>query len=186
MVDGTGAPWFRADVGIIGDRIAAVGDLSAAQARTRVDASGLTVTPGFIDMLGQSEFNLLVDNRAAGKVMQGVTTEVSGEGTTLAPINDHMIEDLRPNLEHYKVTVDWRTLGEYFDRLENRTHSAINMALFVGVGGVRDYVMGKDNRRPTPQEMSQMKELACPRHGGRCAGCELLSPVPAGPLLHDR
>jgi len=158
-VDGTGASWFRADVGIKGDRIAAVGDLRQAQAGRRIDASNLVVAPGFIDLLGQSEFNVLVDNRAASKIMQGVTTEVSGEGTTLAPINDHMIEDLRPNLEHYKITVDWRSLGEYFDRLEQRTHSAINMALFVGVGGVRDHVMGKDSRRPTADELKRMKEL---------------------------
>ncbi len=159
VVDGTGASWFRADVGISGDRITAVGDLRQAEARKRIDASNLVVAPGFIDLLGQSEFNLLVDNRAASKVLQGVTTEVSGEGTTLAPINDHMIEDLRPNLEHFKVTVDWRTLAEYFDRLENRTHPAINLALFVGVGGVRDYVMGKESRHPTRAEMNQMKEL---------------------------
>ncbi len=159
VVDGTGASWFRADVGITGDRIAAVGDLRQANAPRRVDASNLVVAPGFIDMLGQSEFNLLVDNRGASKILQGVTTEVSGEGTTLAPINDHMIEDLRPNLEHFKVTVDWRTLGEYFDRLEKKTHPAINMALFVGVGGVRDYVMGKDSRHPTTDELKQMKAL---------------------------
>jgi N-acyl-D-amino-acid deacylase len=159
VVDGTGASWFRADVGIAGDRIAAVGDLRQAKAGKRIDASNLVVAPGFIDLLGQSEFNLLVDNRAASKILQGVTTEVSGEGTTLAPINDHMVEDLRPNLEHYKVTVDWRTLGEYFDRLENKIHPAINMALFVGVGGVRDYVMGKDSRRPTREELNQMKQL---------------------------
>ncbi len=159
VVDGTGASWFRADVGISGDRIAAVGDLRRAKARKRIDASNLVVAPGFIDLLGQSEFNLLIDNRAASKVLQGVTTEVSGEGTTLAPINDHMIEDLRPNLEHFKVTVDWRTLAGYFDRLENKTHPAINMALFAGVGGVRDYVMGKDSRHPTRDELNQMKEL---------------------------
>lgn len=159
IVDGTGASWFRGDVGVTGDRITAVGDLSGAKARVRVDAARLVVAPGFIDMLGQSEFNVLVDNRAASKIMQGVTTEVSGEGTTLAPINDRMIEDLRPNLEHYKVSVDWHTLGEYFERLEKRTRPAINMALFVGVGGVRDYVMGKEGRRPTPAEMGQMKEL---------------------------
>lgn len=159
VVDGTGAPWFRADIGIRGDRIAAVGNLRNAEAARRIDASNLVVAPGFIDLLGQSEFYLLVDNRAASKIMQGVTTEVSGEGTTIAPINDRMVEDLRPSLEHYKVTVGWRTLGEYFDHLEKRVHPAINVALFVGVGGVREYVMGKDSRRPTRDELKRMKEL---------------------------
>src|SRR5262245_34790063 len=85
VVDGTGAPWFRADVGIVGDRVVAVGDLHSAPAKRRIDATGLVVAPGFIDMLGQSEFNLLVDNRAASKLLQGVTTEITGEGSSIAP-----------------------------------------------------------------------------------------------------
>ena len=79
IVDGTGAPWFRADVGIAGDRIAAIGELSRAAAKRRIDASRLVVAPGFIDMLGQSEYNVLVDNRAASKITQGITTEITGE-----------------------------------------------------------------------------------------------------------
>src|SRR5438105_857 len=86
MVDGTGAPWYRADLGITRDRIAEIGRLSNASARTRIDATGLVVSPGFIDMLGQSEFYLLVDNRAASKVMQGVTTELTGEGSSIGPL----------------------------------------------------------------------------------------------------
>src|SRR5262245_64385205 len=93
IVDGTGAPWFRADVGIRGDRIAAIGTLTGATARTRIDATNLVVSPGFIDMLGQSEINLLVDNRGASKLLQGITTELTGEGTSAAPINDRMIAD---------------------------------------------------------------------------------------------
>ncbi len=91
VVDGTGSPWFRADVGIVGDRIVRVGDLAAAPAKQRVDATNLVVSPGFIDMLGQSEFNILVDNRAAGKILQGVTTEITGEGSAIAPINDRIV-----------------------------------------------------------------------------------------------
>ena len=91
VVDGTGAPWFAADVAVSGGRIARVGQLPNASARTRIDAAGLVVAPGFIDMLGQSEFNLLVDNRAASKLLQGVTTELTGEGasitTTCPPTN---------------------------------------------------------------------------------------------------
>jgi N-acyl-D-amino-acid deacylase len=159
IVDGTGAPWFRGDVGIQGDRIKAIGDQSAASARTRIDASSLVIAPGFIDMLGQSEFSLLVDNRAASKITQGVTTEVTGEGTSIAPLNDRMVEEASPMYEHFGVTADWRTLAEYFKRLDERTHPAINLATFVGAGGVRRYVVGEDDRQATPQELEQMKQL---------------------------
>ena len=159
VVDGTGAPWFRGDVGLRGDRIAAVGDLSAATSRLRVDASGLVVAPGFIDMLGQSEFSVLVDNRAASKMTQGITTEVTGEGTSIAPVNDRMVELASPAYKHYGIVADWRTLAEYFKRLDERTHPAINLATFVGAGGIRNYVVGEDDRPATPQELDRMKEL---------------------------
>jgi len=159
IVDGTGAPWFRGDIGIQDDRIKAIGDLSAASARTRIDASGLVVAPGFIDMLGQSEFTLLVDNRAASKITQGVTTEVTGEGTSIAPVNDRMIEEASPMYQHFGVIADWRTLEGYFKRLDGRAHPAINLATFVGAGGVRHYVIGEDDRPATPQELEEMKKL---------------------------
>ena len=91
IVDGTGAPWFRGDVAIAGDRLAAVGPLPGATAPLTIDATNLVVAPGFIDLLGQSEFNVLVDGRAASKILQGVTTEVTGEGSAIAPVNDRMI-----------------------------------------------------------------------------------------------
>ncbi|MFI5178795.1 MAG: amidohydrolase family protein [Vicinamibacterales bacterium] len=159
IVDGTGAPWWRGDVGISGNRIAAMGDLHAATARTRIDATGLVVSPGFIDMLGQSEFNVLVDNRAASKIMQGVTTEITGEGSSIGPVNDRMLADSKETFARYKVVADWRTLGEYFTRLETRTHPAINLGTFVGAGGVRDYVIGRTERAATPDELARMKEL---------------------------
>jgi N-acyl-D-amino-acid deacylase len=159
IVDGTGAPWFRGDVGIRGDRIKAIGDLSSASTVVRIDASGLVIAPGFIDMLGQSEFSVLVDNRAASKITQGVTTEVTGEGTSIAPVNDRMLEEASPMFKHFGVIADWRTLGEYFKRLDERTHPAINLATFVGAGGVRRYVVGEGDRQPTPQELDQMKKL---------------------------
>jgi N-acyl-D-amino-acid deacylase len=159
VVDGTGAPWYRGDVGIIGDRIAFIGNLAGAAAKRRIDATNLVVAPGFIDMLGQSEFCVLVDNRAASKITQGVTTEVTGEGTSIAPINDRMIEEASPLYKHYGVVADWRTLAEYFRRLDQRTRPAINLATFVGAGGVRRYVIGEDDRRATPQELEQMKKL---------------------------
>src|SRR3954467_1150475 len=159
IVDGTGAPWFRGDVGIVGDRITAIGALNGATAATRIDAANLVVAPGFIDLLGQSEFNVLVDGRAASKILQGVTTEVTGEGSSIAPVNDRLIADASPNAKHFGVVQDWRTLGDYFKRLQERSHTAINVATFVGAGGIRNYVIGKDDRPATPAELAQMKQL---------------------------
>lgn len=158
VVDGTGAPWFRADVGIRGDRIAAIGDLSKAEAATRIDAAGHVVAPGFIDLLGQSEFNVLVDNRVASKITQGITTEITGEGASIAPVNDQMMADRKASYDFFKVPQDFRTLAEYFTKLEAKT-SAVNIGTFVGSGGLRDYVVGKADRAATPDEMTAMKAL---------------------------
>src|SRR5688572_836033 len=157
VVDGTGAPWYRADVGIIGDRIAAIGQLAGRDAKTRVDASNLVVAPGFIDMLGQSEFHVLVDPRAASKITQGITTEITGEGTSIAPVTDEIVKK-DAKYERYKVTADYRTLGEYFARLE-RTPPALNVGSFVGAGGVRAYVIGTTQRAATADDLAQMKKL---------------------------
>jgi N-acyl-D-amino-acid deacylase len=159
IVDGTGAPWFRGDVGITGDRIAAVGALSDATAATRIDAANLVVAPGFIDMLGQSEFNVLVDPRAASKLLQGITTEVTGEGSSIAPVNDRIIQEGAANAAHFGVAQDWRTLADYFRRLEQRSRPAINVATFVGAGGIRNYVIGKDDRPATAADLDRMKQL---------------------------
>jgi dihydroorotase/N-acyl-D-amino-acid deacylase len=159
IVDGTGAPWYRGDIGIVGDTITAVGSLNGATATTKVDASNLVAAPGFIDLLGQSEFNILVDGRAASKVFQGVTTEVTGEGSSIAPVNDRLIQEAAPSAQHFGVTQDWRSLADYFRRLEMRSKPAINMATFVGAGGVRNYVIGKDNRPATAAELESMKQL---------------------------
>jgi N-acyl-D-amino-acid deacylase len=159
IVDGTGAPWFRGDIGIVGDRIAALGSLRGATARTTVDATNLIVAPGFIDLLGQSEFNVLVDGRAASKIMQGVTTEVTGEGSSIAPLTDRMVREGAANAAHFGVAQDWRTLADYFRRLELRSHPAINMATFVGAGGIRNYVIGKEDRPATPAELDRMRQL---------------------------
>lgn len=159
IVDGTGAPWFRGDVGIVGDRITAVGTLTGADAATTIDASNLVVSPGFIDLLGQSEFNVLVDSRAASKVMQGITTEVTGEGTSIGPLSDRMVQGGSATAKHFGVAQDWRTLGDYFRRLEERSHPAINVASFVGAGGIRNYVIGTVDRPATPAELDQMRGL---------------------------
>src|SRR5437764_6970842 len=159
IVDGTGAPWYRGDVAIAGDRIAAVGVASDRGAASTVDASNLVIAPGFIDLLGQSEFNVLVDGRAASKVLQGVTTEVTGEGSSIAPVNDRLLKEGEANASHFGVVQDWRTLADYFRRLEERSHPAINMATFVGAGGLRNYVIGKDDRPATAAELRRMSDL---------------------------
>ena len=159
IVDGTGAPWFEGDIAVAGDRIAAVGRLSGRQAHRTIDASGLVVAPGFIDMLGQSEFNVLVDGRAASKIMQGVTTEITGEGASIAPVNDGMIREGKPNWDHFKVVQDFTTIAGYFERLETRSRTTINIGTFVGAGGVRDHVIGSDNVPSTPAALERMKAL---------------------------
>jgi N-acyl-D-amino-acid deacylase len=159
VVDGTGAPWFHGDVGITGDRIAAIGALRREDAQTVIDGTGLVVAPGFIDMLGQSEFALLVDSRAASKVYQGVTTEITGEGRSIAPLTEAMAEEARPDYEHFGLSLDFRTLPEYFRRLETRARPAINVGTFVGAGGVRAYVLGLDDRPAAPAELQRMRDL---------------------------
>jgi N-acyl-D-amino-acid deacylase len=163
IVDGTGAPWVSGDIAVSGDRIVAIGNLSKASAKKRIDATGLVVSPGFIDVQGQSEFNVLIDNRAASKITQGVTTEVTGEGSSIAPLNERLRKqpDFYANDEaaqKFGVTLDWASLGEYFKHLE-RTKSAINLGTFVGAGGVRNYVMGSVNRAASAAELEQMRRL---------------------------
>ncbi len=158
VVDGTGAPWFRADVGIVGDRIVAIGQLAGREAASRIDASNLVVAPGFIDMLGQSEFNVLADQRAASKITQGVTTEITGEGSSIAPLNDAMVRSAQPTYDRFKVTLDFRTLNEYFARLE-KNRPAINVGTFVGAGGLRAYVVGNDQKPASAADLDGMKKL---------------------------
>lgn len=158
VVDGTGAPWFVADVAVRDGRVAAIGNLSGRTARRKIDARGLIVAPGFIDLLGQSEYNVLVDGRAASKITQGITTEVTGEGVSIAPLNQRLIDEDRDTYKKYGVTPDWKTLAGYFQTLEKRG-TAINMATFVGSGGLRSYVVGAEKRPVTPSELAAMKAL---------------------------
>ena len=146
VVDGTGAPWFRADVGIIGDRIAAIGQLAGPRRRRRrIDASNLVVAPGFIDMLGQSEFNVLVDPRAASKITQGVTTEITGEGASIAPLNDALVAVGAAAVTTASRSRSTSARSASTSRGSRRNRPAINVGTFVGAGGVRAYV---DRRRP--------------------------------------
>jgi dihydroorotase/N-acyl-D-amino-acid deacylase len=158
VIDGTGSPWYAADVGIRGGRIAAIGKLGAAPAKRRIDAAGKIVAPGFIDMLGQSEFTILVDPRLPSKIYQGITSEITGEGMSAAPLTGHARVEVGQALEHYGLTADWQTLGEYFSRLE-RQGIGINLASYVGATTVREVVIGGDNRPPTPAELVRMRGL---------------------------
>jgi dihydroorotase/N-acyl-D-amino-acid deacylase len=157
VVDGSGNPWIYADVGIIGDRVAFVGSAGpAVTAKRNIDAKGLVVAPGFIDMLGQSEFNLLVDKQAVSKLTQGITTEITGEGDSIAPTNAALDAEHADILQHYKMTSDWRSLEEYFQRL-TKQGSGINLGTYVGAAQVRRLVIGSDDREPSPQELKDME-----------------------------
>ncbi len=158
IVDGSGRPGFSADIAIKGQRIVRIGKLSNATATKIIEAKGLVVAPGFIDMLGQSETYLLIDPRGMSKVMMGVTTEITGEGESIAPINQRQIEEQEDFLKRFNLTIDWRTLDEYFKRLEKQG-SGLNLGTFVGATQIREYVVGYDNRPPTPAELEKMKQL---------------------------
>jgi N-acyl-D-amino-acid deacylase len=158
IVDGSGNPRYAGDVAIAGDRIAAVGYLGSATARETLDVSGLVVAPGFIDMLGQSETNVLIDNRLLSKVTQGITTEVTGEGGSVAPLTDVLVAEDSVWMKRYNVQEDWRDLNGYFAHLA-RTKSAVNIATFVGATQVRMAVVGRQDRHATPAELAHMVAL---------------------------
>src|SRR5919205_1701519 len=158
IVDGSGRAAYVADLAIKGDRIVSIGNLSQATASRTIDAQGLVVAPGFIDMLGQSETYLLIDPRAMSKVMMGVTTEITGEGGSIAPMNERLIREDESFYRRYNLTVDWRTLDQYFQRF-TRQGAGINLGTFVGATQVRAYVVGYDNRAPTAEELDKMRRL---------------------------
>jgi len=158
VYDGTGEPGRRADVGIRGDAVAAVGDLSAATAGTVVDARGLAVAPGFINMLSWSTESLIVDGRSQGEIRQGVTTEIFGEGNSMGPLTDEMKRRMKEEQGDLKYDVKWTTLAEYLAYLEKRG-VAPNVASYVGAATVREHVIGLDDRPPTPAEMDRMRAL---------------------------
>src|SRR5437660_758563 len=158
VIDGSGSEGFNADVAIKSDRIVRIGNLRGAKAKREIDARGQVVAPGFIDMLGQSETFVLIDPRAMSKVMMGVTTEITGEGESIAPINDRILTEQEDFNRRFNLTVDWRTLDEYFKRL-GKQGAGVNLGTFVGATQVREYVIGYDDRPPTPVELEQMKKL---------------------------
>lgn len=158
ILDGTGNPWYAADIGIRGDKIAAIGKLDHANAKKVVDAVGSVVAPGFIDMLGQSETSLLIDNRSLSKISQGITTEITGEGGSIAPQDERTLAPMKPFLDHYHLIVDWTGLDGYFQRLE-KIRTPLNLGTYVGAAQVREAVIGDDDREPTPAELEKMKGL---------------------------
>ncbi len=157
VIDGSGNPWIYADVGIIGDRIAFVGKADPTLiAKRTIDAKGLIVAPGFIDMLGQSETNLLIDKQAVSKLTQGITTEITGEGDSIAPTNDVLNKERADYYQHFHLTPDWTSLEGYFERL-TKDGSAINLGTYVGAAQVRHMVIGTADRAPTADELKQME-----------------------------
>src|ERR1700687_4677025 len=158
VVDGTGAPWFAADVGIRAGRIAAIGRLDKARAKQRIDAAGRVVAPGFIDMLGQSDLTVLVNPHVPSKVFQGITTEITGEGNSVAPVNEAIAKQDAAKFAHYQIKQDWKDFAGYFARLE-REGIGINLASYVGATTVREMVVGYGDRAATPSELKRMQGL---------------------------
>jgi dihydroorotase/N-acyl-D-amino-acid deacylase len=158
VVDGTGSPWYAADIGIRTGRIAAIGRLSDAPTRRSIDAHGMVVAPGFIDMLGQSETTILLNPHLPSKIFQGITTEITGEGGSVAPLNDAILKADHVSWEHYGIKPDWRTFAAYFARLRKQG-MGINLASYVGATQVRRMVLGDEDRTPNAAELDQMKSL---------------------------
>src|SRR4029077_15751097 len=158
IIDGTGSPWYSGGVGGRRGKIAAIGNLSDTQRTRTIDVHGMVVAPGFIDMLGQSELTILVDPRLPSKIYQGITTEITGEGGSIAPLNDSIIQFDRRGFAQNHITPDWGTFQQYFTRLEKQG-MGINLASFVGATQVRRMVLGDDDKQPTPAQLDQMREL---------------------------
>jgi len=158
VYDGTGAPGRRADVGIQGDRIAAIGDLSGLPATTTIDATGLAVTPGFINMLSWSTESLLIDGRSQGEIREGVTTQIFGEGSSMGPLTPEMKRRAIEQMGDLKYSITWTSLSEYLKQLEERGISQ-NVASFVGATTIREHVVGLEDKRPTPAQLDEMRSL---------------------------
>jgi dihydroorotase/N-acyl-D-amino-acid deacylase len=158
IIDGTGSPWYSGDIAIQSGHIAAIGPLPRASAKQTIDAHGLTVAPGFIDMLGQSERTILVNPHLPSKIFQGITTEITGEGNSVAPTNDRLNALNQPTNQRLGITPDWHSLADYFSRIERRG-MGINLASFMGATTARRIVIGDDDRAPTPAELARMQGL---------------------------
>jgi N-acyl-D-aspartate/D-glutamate deacylase len=158
VYDGTGAEPRQADVAIRGDRIAGIGDFKSAKAKTVIDAKGLAVAPGFINMLSWSTESLIQDGRSQSEIRQGVTTEIMGEGESMGPVNDRVREHKIREQTDIKYDIPWNTLAEYLQYLEKRGVSC-NVASFIGATTIREYVVGYEDKQPTPEQLDEMREL---------------------------
>src|SRR5437660_4469175 len=158
VYDGTGAEPQQADVAIRGDRIAGVGDFKSATAKTIIDAKGLAVAPGFINMLSWSTESLIQDGRSQSEIRQGVTTEIMGEGESMGPVNDRVREHMLRQQGDIKYEIKWNTLAEYLRYLESRGVSC-NVASFIGATTIRENVVGFEDKPPTSEQLEQMRRL---------------------------
>jgi len=158
IYDGTGGAPMRADIGINGDRIAAIGNLKSANAKTVVDATGLAVAPGFINMLSWSVDSMIVDGKSQGELRQGVTTQIFGEGDSMGPLTEVMRKRRLEQQGDLKYDIPWTTLAEYLTYLEKRGVSQ-NVASYIGATTIREYVIGLEDKKATPEQLDQMREL---------------------------
>ena len=175
VYDGSGGAPITADVGIRGDRIAAVGDLHAARASQTIDAAGLAVSPGFVNMLSWATDSLIADPRGMSDLVQGVTLEVMGEGWSMGPLNEAMKKEAAEQQGDIRYPITWTTLGEYLEMLEKKGIS-MNVASFVGATTVRVHEVGYADRVPTPEELARMQEpvRAAMREGALGVGSSLI------------
>ena len=158
VYDGTGSPGRRADIGIKGDRIERIGDLSGESAKTTTDAAGKAVAPGFINMLSWATESLLADGRSQGDIRQGVTLEIFGEGSSMGPLSDTMKKRMVEEMGDIKYDITWTTLAEYLKELERRGVST-NVASFIGATTIREHVIGLEDKKPTPAQLDEMRAL---------------------------
>lgn len=158
IYDGSGGKPFKADVGIKGDKVTAIGNLSKAKAKQTVDAAGLAVAPGFINMLSWSVDSIIADPRSMGELKQGITTQIFGEGESMGPWNDRLKKQAADLQDDFKYKIEWTTLAEYLQFLEKRGVSQ-NVASFIGATTIRQYVIGDEDKQPTPEQLEQMREL---------------------------
>jgi N-acyl-D-amino-acid deacylase len=183
IIDGTGSPWYAGDVAINAGRIAAIGNLSRASRKRTIDAHGMIVAPGFIDMLGQSELTVLVDPRLPSKIFQGITTEITGEGNSVAPMNDAIIKEEEPQFHHYEIKPDWRTFQQYFARAQKQG-IGINMGHYIGATTVREMVIGYDDRAPSRDELKRMQSVVAEAMQQGALGLSTSLQYPPAPYAH--
>jgi dihydroorotase/N-acyl-D-amino-acid deacylase len=184
IIDGTGAPWYEGDIGVKDGRIAAIGTLANAPRRQTVDAHGMVVAPGFIDMLGQSEYAIIADPRLPSKIFQGITTEITGEGESVAPVNEGILRENQGTYAHYGITLDWHDFQSYFARLKSQG-IGINVGEYVGATTIREMVIGYGNRAPSADELKRMQGLVAEAMKQGALGLSTALQYPPAPYAHS-